>query len=374
MTIAVNTRFLLGDYLEGYGYFISETFRRITRAHPEHRFVFIFDRPFHHRFIFSGNIIPVIASPPARHPLLWKYWYDVKVPQVLKKFKADVFVSPDGYCSLKTKIPQCMVVHDLAFLHYPKHVKRSHRVYFKKYQQKFLTRANTIATVSEFSKRDIIDHYKVAPEKIHVVHSAAKEIFTPVAERIKIEVKKKYTSGNEYFLHLGAIHPRKNLLNLLKAFSVFKKRLKSNMKLVLVGRLAWKYDSFIEKLESYKYREDVIMLGYVDEAEVVNITASAYALIYPSLFEGFGVPVLEAMKTNIPVLTSANSSMQEIAKEAALYFDPENVDDIAEKMMRIYKDEPLRDSVIEKGKLVAKDYSWDHTAGLLWDCIQKTMK
>src|SRR5881396_305069 len=124
MRIAVNTRFLLKDQLEGVGYFIFETLKRITAAHPEHQFIFIFDRPYDQRFIFSENITPVVIGPPARHPLLWKYWYDVRIPAVLKKYKAEIFLSPDGICSLATRVPQCIIVHDLAFLHYPSHYKR----------------------------------------------------------------------------------------------------------------------------------------------------------------------------------------------------------------------------------------------------------
>jgi len=371
MIIAVNTRFLLPDYLEGYGYFIYETFKRITEGHKEHQFIFIFDRPYDERFIFSENITPVIAGPPARHPLLWKYWYDIKIPAVLKKYKADVFVSADGYCSLKTRIPQCMVVHDLAFLHFPTFSKRSHLNYFKKNIPKFLHKANAIATVSEFSRKDIIDHYGITGEKIDVVYSAAKEIFKPVDHDIQLDTKNKYTAGREYFLYVGAIHPRKNLPDLLKAFSVFKKRLKSNMKLVIIGRLAWKYGAFMEKLKTYKYRDEVVMPGYVSEEELVKLTAAAYALVYPSLFEGFGVPVIEAMCCDVPVITSENTSMQEIAKDAALYANPTDHEDIADKMMRIYKDENLRKELIEKGKVVSKDYSWEKTAALLWKCIER---
>jgi glycosyltransferase involved in cell wall biosynthesis len=374
MTIAINTRFLLNDYLEGYGYFVFETFKLITNAHKDHRFIFIFDRPYNQRFIFSENITPVIAGPPARHPLLWKYWYDVKIPAVLKKYKADVFVSADGYCSLKTKIPQVMVVHDLAFLHYPSHAKKSHLRYFKRQMPKFVQKATVIATVSGFSKKDLIERYKIPAEKINVVYSAAKEIFKPSSEEVKLGTKNKYSDGKEYFLYVGAIHPRKNLLNLLKAFSLFKKRLKSNMKLILVGRLAWKYESFIKKLKNYKYRDDVVMPGYTGEPELAKIVGSAYALVYPSLLEGFGVPVLEAMQCETPVITSINSSMQEIAKGAALYADPNSHEDIADKMMRMYKDEKLRNELIEEGKSVSTEYSWDRTAELLWKCIEKTMK
>jgi glycosyltransferase involved in cell wall biosynthesis len=373
MKIAVNARFLLPDHLEGYGYFLLEIFKYLTRRYPEHQFVFIFDRPFDKRFIFSSNIIPVVTGPPARHPLLWKFWYDVKVPLVLKKQKADVFVSVDGLCSLRTSVPQCLVVHDLAFLHYPSHVKKSHFFYYKRYVPKFLQKAKTVATVSEFSKQDIVKTYNVDPRKIDIVYSAAKEIFKPVSELTTEEIKRKYTQGKEYFLYVGAIHPRKNIVNLLKAFSVFKRRLKSNFKLLLVGRLAWKYDSFIQSLRHYKYRDDVIMLGYVNEDELVRVVGSAYALVYPSLHEGFGVPVLEAMKCNVPVITSAHSPMQEIAEDAALYADANDPQDIGEKMMLIYKDENLRKTLVDKGKTIAAHYSWQRTAELLWQCIQKAV-
>jgi glycosyltransferase involved in cell wall biosynthesis len=146
------------------------------------------------------------------------------------------------------------------------------------------------------------------------------------------------------------------------------------MKLLLAGRLAWKYESFTKSLQSYKYRDDVVMTGYVEETELVNITGAAYGLIYPSLFEGFGVPVLEAMRCDVPVITSVNSAMQEIAKEAALYADANSHTDIAEKMMLLYKDENLRKELIEKGRAVAANYDWDKTAALLWQSIEKAMR
>jgi glycosyltransferase involved in cell wall biosynthesis len=374
MRIAVNTRFLLNEYLEGYGYFLHETFRLITKDHPEHEFIFIFDRPYDKRFVFEKNVTAVVTGPSARNPLLWKLWYDVKVPGVLKRHKADVFVSCDGFCTLATKLPQCLVIHDLSFLHYPSFVKKAHLHFLKYYTPKFLNKAKSIVTVSEFSKRDIVLQYKILPDKIDVVPNAAKEIFHPLANTEKQAVKNVYTEGKEYFIYAGAIHPRKNLKNLLKAFSIFKKRQKSNWKLVLAGRLAWKSKNFVESLKTYKYREDVILTGYIEEEKLVKIIGSAYALIYPSLWEGFGVPVLEAIHCNVPVITSENSAMQEIAGEAALYANPADHNDIAEKMMLLYKDENLRSQLIKNGETVKEQYSWDKSADLLWHSIMKAMQ
>jgi glycosyltransferase involved in cell wall biosynthesis len=239
---------------------------------------------------------------------------------------------------------------------------------------KYLSRAKTIATVSEFSKKDIITHYKIDPSKIDVVYSAAKQIFVPLNEQEKEATKLKFTDGKEFFVYVGSIHPRKNLINLLKAFSVFKKKQQSNMKLLLAGRLAWKYDFFLKNLKTYKYRSEVVMADYLEETELVKVVGSAYSLVYPSLWEGFGVPVLEAMKCNVPVITSSNSPMQEIAKGAALYFDPSDHNDIADKMMLLYKDEVLRKKLIQKGREIIPQYSWDKTADLLWQSIMKAVR
>ena len=369
MRVAVNTRFLLPDYLEGYGYFIQETFSRITANHPEHEFIFIFDRPYEQQFVFDKNVTPVVAGPPARHPLLWKWWYDIKVPAVLRKYKADVFVSCDGFCSLRTRVPQCLVVHDLAFLHYPDLISRSHFSFYKRYTPAFLNKAASVATVSDFSKNDILHEYDVEPGKINVVYSAAKPLFVPLTVEERQRVKEKHTGGKEYFLYTGSIHPRKNLMNLLKAFSVFKKKQKTGMKLVLAGRLAWKYESFSKDLETYKYREDVVLTGYLPEAELARLTASAYAMVYPSFFEGFGVPVLEAMQCQVPVITSAESAMQEVAGQAALYTDPADYTDIAEKMILLYKDETLRSCLCATGLERATAFNWDRTANLLWQSV-----
>ena len=369
MVIAVNTRFLLREYLEGYGYFLHEILLRVTRDHPEHQFIFIFDRPFDDQFIYSDNVMAIVAGPQARHPLLWKWWYDFKVPSILRKYKADVFISTDGFCSLNTKVPQCLVIHDLAFLHFPRLLSPSRALYYKRYTPRFLKKAAVVATVSSFSKQDIVTQYKVPEEKIRIVPNAAREIFMPVSQEIKQETKNRYSEGKEYFVYVGSIHPRKNLLNLLKAFSVFKKRLKSNMKLLLVGRLAWKYKSFNESLKTYKYRQDVVLTGYLPESELVNVVGSAYGLLYPSLWEGFGLPVLEAMRSDIPVITSSHSAMQEVAGDAALFADVNNFNDIAEKMMLLYKDEGLRNELIHKGDLREQHFNWDHSAALFWKCI-----
>lgn len=373
MRIAVNTRCLLAGRMEGYGHFTAETLKVLTRSHPEHEFFFLFDRPYDDRFIFSDNVTPVVIGPKARHALSFKWWYDVSVPAALRRIRADVFLSPDGFCSLTTRVPQVLVIHDLAYLHFPSHISRSHLFFYRRYTPRFIHKAAAIATVSAYSKQDIINHFKTPPDKIDVVHSAVKDVFKPLEWEQKEAIKAQYTGGKEYFLYTGSIHPRKNLIDLLKAFSLFKKRQQSNMQLVIAGRLAWKNDAFKEKLATYKYRSDVVLTGYVEDEALAGLMASAYALVYPSLFEGFGVPPLEAMQCGVPVITSNVSSMPEVCGDAALYADPKSPEQIAEQMKTIYKDEALRAEMVSRGFVQASRYSWRITAEALWDCLLKAV-
>lgn len=355
--------------MEGYGLYVKEIFSRIVRKYPEHTFIFVFDRPYDAEFIFAPNIIPLVVSPPARHAFAFKYWYDIKAPLALRAYHPDVWVQPYGFCSLSTKIPQVLMVYDLAFLHYPQFISWPHRLYYRLFTKKFLKKAKKIITVSGYSKEDIMRNYLVDEEKIDVVPGAAGAGFQPLSWQEKEQVKMDHAGGSEYFLFTGGIHPRKNLLNLLKAFSLFKKWQQSNMKLLVAGRLAWKYDAILKKLENYKYRSDVILLGYIPEDLLIRITGAAYALVYPSFFEGFGLPVIEAMRCEVPVIASNTSALPETGGPAALYADPADPADLAKQMLSLYKDEILRNRLIAAGKANAARFSWDDSAQKFWEFV-----
>ena len=370
MKIAVNTRLLLKGKLEGIGWYSYQTLKLLVENHPEHEFIFIFDRPFDASFIFGKNVTPVVVGPPARHPVLFYLWLDWSVAFVLRKYKADVFLSPDGFGSLNTKIPTCLVIHDLAFEHYPEHQKKSHSFYFRKFSPKFAQKAKRIVTVSEFSKKDIADRYQIEPEKIAVSNNAAHKEYVPLSWEEKNNIKEQYTDGCEYFIFAGALHPRKNVVNLLKAFVRFKKFNRSNMKLVIVGRMAWNYKEVVEMKNEMPFKEDVVWLGYLEVSELARVMGAAYALVYASLFEGFGIPIIEAYKCGVPALVSNTSSMPEVAGDAALIIeDPTNYRSIAEQMTRIYKDEMLRNKLVENTTAQANKYTWEKAAEVLWENI-----
>ncbi len=212
MNIAVNTRLLIHGRLEGIGWFTFENLKRVTTSHPEHQFFFIFDRPYHPEFIFGPNVHPIVIGPQARHPLLYYVWFEYSVKRVLKKIKADLFLSPDGYLSLSSKIPAIAVFHDLNFEHYPEDLPWAERWYYKHFFPKYARKATRIATVSEFSKSDIVKQYHVDANKISVVFNGANEQYAPLSEDQKTLALQKLTGGKPYFFFVGALHPRKNYL------------------------------------------------------------------------------------------------------------------------------------------------------------------
>jgi len=373
MIIVVDTRFFLNNHEDGYTNFIYENFRHIVSTYSEHDFIFVFDSPYETNFLRGKNIKTAIVSPAARSPLLWKFWYDVRIPTVLKKHKADVFVGTNGICSLNTRIPQCLLLSDLSFLHSPFLGKKSHASFYKRNTQKFLNKTRTVVVLSSFSKQTITQQYQVDLKKLMIMPYAVNEMFRTIDDNEKSEIKSKLTGGKEYFVNTSIIHPRENLLNLLKAFSIFKKRQASNWKLVFTGKPGTTYKDFTDGLKTYKYRNDVILTGDLTEEERSKILGSAYALVHPSFDKDFALPVLEAMRSNVAVITSANTSMQDIAKDSALYCNPENHDEIAEKMMLLYKDENLRRHLIDKGSIIAEQYDWKKSSEVLWQGIMKAI-
>lgn len=373
MKIAVNTRLLLKDKLEGIGWFTFESLKRITQQHPEHEFIFIFDRPYSDDFIFSKNITPVVVGPQARHPILYYIWFNYSVPKILETHKVDLFLSPDGYIPLKTKVKSLAVFHDLNFEHYPKDMPPADRYYYRKYFPLFAKQASRIATVSEYSKKDIMEQYGIDAEKIDVVYNGANEKFIPLSDNIKKLVVEKHTGGKPYFIFIGALNPRKNLVHLLKAFDEFKKTDRLSCQLLIVGEKMFKTNDIFETYEDMHFKADVVFSGRLNGIELHKALASAIALTYVSYFEGFGIPIVEAFYTETPVITSNVTSMPEVAGDAALFVDPFSPEDIAKALTKISTDPKVRADLIEKGNKRKTKFHWQNTADELWKSILKTV-
>lgn len=373
MNIAVNTRLLMHGKLDGIGWFTFETLRRIVVAHPEHTFFFIFDRPYSHEVIFSNNIIPIVLKPSTRHPILWFFWFEFRIPACLKRIKADFFLSTDGFLSLRSKIPSCLVMHDINFVHRPKDLPFFSRYYYRFFYPRYAKKATRLATVSEYSRRDIINNYDVDENKIDLVYNGASRKFVPVPDTRREEIRSVYTGGAPYFIFVGTLHPRKNIINLLRAFELFKGEYKSSFKLVIVGKKFFLTKAMEAQLEEMKHKSDVVFTGHLSSNDLNAVMASAWALTFVPYFEGFGIPLVEAMNCEIPILASNVTSLPEIAGDAAIYAQPDSPGNIRDGMIRIVKEEGLREHLIERGKERRKLYSWDHTAAELWNTLERVM-
>jgi len=370
MIIAVNTRLLIQGKLEGIGWFTRETLSRITCDHPEHQFLFIFDRPFADEFIFSGNITPIVLSPPTRHPILWYIWFELQIPRILKKYKADLFFSPDGYLSLNTRIKQLAAIHDINFAHRPKDLPWLKAKYYNYFFPRFARKAKRIVTVSYFSKEDINRTYKIENDKIDVVYNGINSTYIPTSEEEKKATKISCSDGKDYFLFIGSLHPRKNICGLLRAFDAFRASVESDTKLLIVGESMFKTSDIELTYEGMRYKDDVVFTGRLGVEELHQILSASLALTFVPFFEGFGIPVIEAMNSGVPVICSNTTSLPEVGGHAVLYVDPFSMNQIKDAMVRIFQEKELRESLIEKGFIQKDKFSWDKTADLLWGSIQ----
>lgn len=373
MKIAVNTRLLLQNKLEGIGWFTFETLKRITRLHPDVEFYFLFDRAYDDKFIFGPNVKAVVLFPQARHPFLFVTWFEISVTHALKKIKPDLFLSTDGYLSLSTKFKSLAVIHDLNFEHFPKDLPYLVRFYYKYFFPRFARKASRIATVSNFSKEDIVTQYNIPESKIDVIFNGVNEKFMPVLESEIQAIRNKYSNGKPYFLFVGSLHPRKNLIRLFKAFDIFRNSSTHDIKLFVVGEKKWWTAEMESTFDAMKYKSDVIFSGRLNADDLHKITASALASTYVSYFEGFGIPIIESFRCGVPVITSNVTSMPEVAGDAALLVDPFDDASIAEALLKIAENSELRKTLIDKGFERSKDFSWDITAKQLWESMMKTI-
>jgi glycosyltransferase involved in cell wall biosynthesis len=284
------------------------------------------------------------------HGLFSKYSFNKKIRLILKRIKAEALLSFDT--SIKTSIPQSAFITDS----------------YQKFRKQNLAELKDIFTVSEKIKIELIKQYKLASKKIQPLYGGPVKALKPLDDENRSAVKNKYTNGKEYFLCRGLIKEEQNIIGLLKSFSTFKNRQKSNMKLLLMKNLLWGKQEFVKLMDSYTYRHDVVILN-TDEIEEILFISAAYAFIQVSPGSSL-VFELEAMQNGIPVLTDITSPLLGIASDAVLYFDTSNTNDISDKMMLIYKDENLRNQLIEKGKKIGNKYGWKQTVETVWQSLQ----
>lgn len=285
-----------------------------------------------------------------------------------KPFAKDYILHSPNYLLMPFDGPCVTTIHDLSFIRYPETHPKERVSLLEKELPKSIQQADAIITDSEYIKMEVQQILNVPEEKIHVVPLGVSKDFYPHTDIQNKPVLKKYKLDNlKYLLAVATLEPRKNLNSLIDAYLLMPKKTRQEYKLVIVGAKGWLSKNLLKRIELLVSRGDIISLGYIHSEDLPHIYSASYGFVLPSLYEGFGLPILEAMAAGIPVLTSTASSLPEVAAGAAILTNANDIEDISSGMIKLIEDHQWRKSAIIQGRNRANEYTWDN-------CINNTIK
>lgn len=302
------------------------------------------------------------------------FWSQIFLPAALfLKRGIDVFFSPAHYTPRFCPVPIVTTIHDLSYFYYPNEFLKKDLYKLTNWTKRAVNTAAKIIAVSKNTKKDLMKFYQISDDKIETVYNGFEKTHNlqmdPSYQKDFFE-KWGLTIGN-YLLYVGTLQPRKNIATLLYSFQKIRVA-NPNMKLVLVGRKGWLYEEIYRKTKELDLQNSVLFTGYLLDDEVTLLYKNALCFIMPSFYEGFGIPILEAMSFNCPVISSFTSSLPEIGGDACLYFDPNNKDGLAEKIHILICNETLRKELVKKGRERIKQFSWEKCAEQTLEIIRNT--
>lgn len=295
------------------------------------------------------------------------------MPSMLNRF--DIVHEPCqiGPFFFKSRFRKIVTVHDLSVIKFPKSHKGLHYVHHKLGLQRTLKNVDRIIAVSNSTKRDLIRMFKVPARKIKVIYEAADKQYRVINDKKELEgFRAKYGINYPFVLYVGTLEPRKNIPRLVNAFGRVKKKGYPH-KLIIVGKKGWKYKAIFGMIKKLRLEKEIVFTGFIEEKELPLFYNAADAFVFPSLYEGFGLPVLEAMQCGCPVIIANNSSLPEVAGDAALKANPKDAQDIATKIERVLKDKKLRVKLAQKGVKQAMRFSWKRCAKETLDLYKEVL-
>jgi glycosyltransferase involved in cell wall biosynthesis len=341
----------------------------MMRVAPEHDYV-----------LFSNRDMSTSRRPEARETLygdrffpMRAAWMQAVLPGSLRRVRPDICHFPNYLAPVFSACPYVVTIHDMTLFITPRYHRFKKLVLDRTLVPHVARRAAGIVTVSKSARDDIVRHLKVPREKVRVVMNAVSPAFKRTSDPAKLEaVRARYGLSVPYVLYVGTIEPRKNLVRLIQAFAPLKKRGLPH-KLVLVGQAGWHCEPIYAEVEKQGLQGDVIFTGYVPFEDLPALYSAAEVMAFPSLYEGFGLPVLEAMACGTPVVTSASSSLAEVAGEAALLVDPYSVEAIAYALFAVYSDATMAEELREKGTRRAAHFTWESAARSTLDLYEQVL-
>ena len=297
------------------------------------------------------------AIPPRR------MWTHIGLSREMRANPPDVLFVPSHVVPLRHPRRTVVTIHDLGYLYYPQAHTLTQRIYLR-LSTRFSSRAaSRVIAVSEATKQDLVKRYRVTPRKIRVVHHGRDPVFAPVRDEARIEAAlSRYGIGRFYCLHVGTLQPRKNLAMLVEAWVRLRRKVHNPPQLLLAGKRGWLYKSLYEMVQSRELDDLIKFADYVEQDDLPALYSGALALTFPSLYEGFGLPALEAMSCGTPVLAAKASSLPEVVDDAGLLLYPHDPEAWSDAVQRLMENPKLRQSLSQKGLERAQHFTWERCA------------
>jgi len=374
LRIAIDIQTVIGKKT-GVGKYTESLVKALSQIPAPYEFLLCY---FNFRSRFKGLEIKAenfknngIKLPGRAFSFLWK---KMNAPNFDSLFgEADLFHFPNFILRPVKSGTTIVTIHDLAFKRFPQYIEKKNLAFLTGHIPRTLARADRIIAVSEFTKKELLKFYSIPENKIEVIHEGIDENFKKIDNAGRLtEIRNKYKLPERFFLWVGTLEPRKNISGLLDAFSDFKKIDKSNCRLVMVGKWGWNYHGFMDKIKKMIMREDVILTEYVSDEDLPAIYNLAEAFIFPSIYEGFGLPPLEAMACGVPVITT--QALNEVVGEAAVKVSERNLEEIVRAMKDILENEGIKKDLIQKGFKRIEQFSWEKAARETLALYEKAMK
>lgn len=364
MNISIDIR-TTSKPLSGVGYYVFHLIHEFQALDSQNRYLLISNKGESDDWKIEGeNFENFRTRISNENHWLGDIWENTFLPYYLKKKKVDVFHGPAFLIPLrKNGVRTVVTIPDIVSYILPETIPFKYAAYMRFLIRQVAKRADRIITISHSTKNDLVSRLDVPEDRIRVVHVAASDIFRRVEDRGRIdEVKSRYGIRKPFMLFVGNLEPRKNLIRLAEAFARANERMGRAFQLVICGKEGWLYRNILKTLKEYNTDGDIALTRYVSREDLVHLYCGAECFLFPTLYEGFGLPVVEAMRCGTPVITSNISSLPEIMGDAGILIDPESVEEIAEAIGRIAQDDGLKKELRERGLLQAQKFSWKTTA------------
>src|SRR5436305_864852 len=326
-----------------------------------------------HPFPRAENVRGQSIFIPDRYlNILWYRWR-APLPATLFSGPVDIYHGPDFVLPpLGKKVRKVVTIHDLAFLEHPEYAVPSLAAYLKKVVPEAVAAANVVAAVSTEVQRTLIEHLQVPPEKLTVIPNGVGPHFRRITDPLILNAARhKFGLKHPLLLAVGTMEPRKNHLGLIKAFHMARQQKQGPAMLAIVGGPGWLYDETRKLVSDLQMEHKVRFLGRVSDLELITLYSIADSFAFPSFFEGFGIPPIEAMACGTPVITSKTSSLPEVVGDAALLVDPSDIADIAQAIVRLTQDADLCATLQQKGYQRAKEFTWEKSAYKMLNLYQR---